>query len=1575
MNQDDSLITPARDNAGRNMFEVGDYRYALNARIGSSRNDSMGDLENILGTSEVTDYFSNTSVIQNGDFQSGGLNFWDQTSDPSYLDWGYSAQGARVIITPSSGGGVGPAPQYQAKGTVAGSTSGSITPSYPAGIQAGDLIFLMAESRQPGQTAAGAINVPSGFTLVKSAYFRESSFVGLPNIAVLYSKKATGSETGTVTVTRNGPTGGNNTFVGQIYVYRGVSPIVESAEANSINFLGSPSVINFPALTLGAGGKRTLLAFTARPATTLTANPAGYATSAEDVVDSGTIHSSLKLCTHADVATDGAISAAANGDISLGWACFHVCIYDPTTGPTPTPFTTEAIYQTIVVPIAGQSLPLSFAVNASSPVQSGTIKVVYMNGGTIVSEQTVYNGVITNFVYGETITFPSGVDGVGVRVIGTATTPTNVYIPYVKLIAKTAGGRPAGDEKVIGRYQDDEFLRVWMCVWNSNNDHTIRYYDKKTNAVYEVLRWSGLNWQSTDYIKMAKLDNWIAFTGDKRNRPRLIDTDSITSLSLTLGDQFREYHISFHKRAPLNPPVPRIFYDGATNNFDRLKNKVFQFAYRYIYRGKLFSRWSPESKGATTCYLAQYYEADKITSIELDIPGAIFDEGSSDAYPFFDHNDAKFINAVESIEIGFKDGENQLWKLWKRIPVNSLFNRYHYFDGTGNLTPLDDDFIIPFDTVPFLAGTVEAVDNRFVFGDCLDELPPAVDVKATELNIYNNGQFDDSYWGDARKTLGFTNITNATARDRLLRLNATSRQTFKDRAIYKHAVQFFDKSGWRSGAYTDDAWTYEAADISGFANGQSALAFGFKLPSSFIPPEWAVGYQIMRTNALNMDYYMFGLANNFSPIVDDITKLLDQMNLPEDVKKRIQDRFRDSYNVSADDVMQETQAGIDSKIADNRRKDKRKRFWNTVLKVNEWVGIGSGSAGFTHFNRNLRKWFTRNPIGPQLQQQLRVSLRANALTDASRIQIDINNWLFAAQETQTKEYPLNNLIYNYRPGDRVRFTGSDIANPTNADLKEYDVPIIEFTGQSIIIEKPKTLQWISRYNQAGSVQDFMIEVYTPMVATAEDHIFYEMGEWYPVLNAGKPNRDFAKRDFTWAGEAAVVLNQYGPLDIYSKMPVFYGDSYLVAKTLYRSKVFWIDNALKNGTTNNTSVIFTSMVPDKDRTYDVWERGNGRPAPSYEVLPVPKFKATQVRYGGRIVEESFVNSLNQFEDPWQFIYPSEYGRIRDLVNTANAQVESVGSILLAIGERETWSIYVNRRTLEDLSGNTQVSISDDVLGSFNTLLGSHGTLNPESVSKFGGRVWYWNALDGSWIRYGRDGLTEISEYKMRNWFKDLGDLVIDQYVGDSIRPVVLSEYDSFNDELITFQDHSTLPAQFRGYDNYKGAYFSEDDKRWMGIHNYTPEMMSKIGNQVIAFRGGSVFLLEKGTGNATYFGVKHDVMWEPVFNDSPKDNKSWKAIGVAATDRWAVQRILSEYRGLKLKQQTSIPMNAFQDREDVKWADLRRDENTPNKANPRIDGNEMRSKAIQVLLKLDPEVVHRTLLHYVEVEMTDSPKNA
>lgn len=1280
MNQDDSIVTPTPNYAGRNAFGQGDYKYALNARIGSSRSENAGDLELIRGTVEITDYYVLGSIFANSTFQ-GSLNGWSQI-DVGFGDWIYASNS--LIISPDS----------------------------------------------------------------------------------------------------------------------------------------------------------------------------------EDI-----------------------------------------------------------LYQAVSV-IAGQVLKFKYHYIQDVNVSGFQFKVIYLNGTSIISTQVISTDLGDQTGTAD-LTIPANCTGIGIQVSGSVIGLSVHVLLEASLFGWTAGVKPVGTEKVIGKYENVEFNKLYYCVHNSNGDHTIRYLDPAAGRIYEIMRWSGLNFRSTDFVKMSMIDTWLGIT-DRYNNPRLMDVNEISALFNTLtSTNFREYHISFHKWAPVMPPILKAYYDGATNNYKKFENKTYQFAYRYIYKGKLRSRWSPISNSAQN-FLS--VSGTQVTDIEIYIPGFNLDDPSAAVqYNYFGNNHMKFTSSVETIELAYRESSLDLWRILKRHDVLASGNTTFHFTGGADSTPIPiDDFSQLFDTVPILAGTIESIDNRFIFADCLEENTPGMPVQITNIGVVKYNKTNDplgGWWNYGQNNEAdahniFNGMSSADALE-LGKRNLICDTTFKGRGLYKLGIQYLAANGWRSAAYTAENFIFDIPAEVGIVDKYYALTF--KFADEFLPPDWAVAYQIVRTNCLNIDYFMFGAVNSFDFLIDDTASVLgDKAQVPDYLRDRIQEHFKTAQIIGGDDI------------------DK--------------------------YLKSLKE----APFINSVYSDVRRTAVASILSDASRLYINVNNWYNASSKNAggTANNPMNKLFYNYRQGDRVRFLASTVASPTTDQKVIYDVPILEFTGVGIVIEKPEDALWVP--GMAGTVMsDFLIEVYTPKIPRQDDYVYYETGEWYPVLYPGSAQRVHSKKDWTFTNNAAITCSTYGDIKVFNNRPLSYGDCHGIDRVYYF-----------NIRTPNTNVVVNtaSMNPDPFKTFGYWEKSNGRVTPSYTDLPVVRWKPTQFRFGGQLIEQSFVNQINRFKSSDQKNFPSEYGRIRNLINTSNAQVESVGSILLAIGEREAFSIYVNRTTLEDLSGSTSVQLSDKVLGSYNTLLGSHGTLNPESVSLKNGRVYWWDASNGVWVRYGRDGLTKISaEYKMRTWFKEIGVLLRNKY-GSSEEPRVICGFDAWNDELVTFIDHSTLPGTFRGYGTYKGCFFSENDKRWKSVHSYDPEMFAKLNDNFYSFKGGSLIWHEQdAAAHSTFYGVKHNVMIEPVFNEIPMSMKSWMNVAYVATHKWSAD-FTSEFRGSKTKQHSYLTLAQFDEREDCFYGDIRNDVNSPNVTNPLTNGNKMRSKAIRILMQLDPAVVTASLLHYVEVGEIDSPKN-
>lgn len=1073
--------------------------------------------------------------------------------------------------------------------------------------------------------------------------------------------------------------------------------------------------------------------------------------------------------------------------------------------------------------------------------------------------------------------------------------------------AFVSGSAPAGTNTAINKFEDRDENKVYYFVHNSNGNHQILMFVKYERKIYEILKWSGLDFNISKFISCCKINKYLIFT-DYNSAPRIVDVTSVYQLEYTLGVNFSEFHISFAKWAPLMPPL--VTADTLNTN-DFMKEGAFQFSYRYVYTGGFKSTLAPPSVWASNQILGNSYV------FKITLPGYIYDKENDS---FFTHGQSKFYEFIEFIELMYRESPISPWKLFQRHRTTSVAieNQVFSFENNGNIAIIPEIEGNQYnDAVPFLSGACEAIDNRPMFADNLDDLE-VPDFEVEDVEVYSTSL--SSSW--VATGTGFPGLSAGLQAIKTGQ-SLVNQFSFKPRAIYKLGIVYYHHTGRSWLAISPSNWIYQIPQDIATPNPSTfdlLYALGFNIPVSVTPPIEAVGYSIVRTDALNFDFFIEGACND--------VRYLGKTTTPST-----------SLAVDYKTTPEAIQAIINDNINSSNPSDKADLARLTATAYREDVDVVS-------------------------------------LALASRVYFDCSNWITSnkGNSAGTSSNPSNDLFYNFQKGDRIRFIGGP-----PGFLRWYDEEIVEFTGRGFIINKPTDLfhllkiadaAWDPAYQQ---VEIYRLKKFNP----DETFFFYEIGEYYPITSPGTGGRDFAKRDFRYVDNATVTGTLIGDslYPIYQKMPIMSGDVWSVSKSFYFD--YASAAAGKIGVSSMTR--FTQMNPDPKNAGGSWNHNRGRAFPSYEYIPTQFRKETQNRFGNKFLEDSLFIGINTFLERNQFIYPAEYGRIRAMVNTSNAQVESVGNVLIVIGEQESWSVYVNRTTLEDLSGRSQVSISDKVLGSFNTLLGSHGTLNPESVSKESGMVLWWNAKRGVWVRYSRDGLTEVSKYGMKNWFKDIGDL-ISQYYYSGTAPKVLSVFDDYHEEWLTTINHSSLPGTFKGYSSYKCVGFAERnaDKRWKSAWDYLPDLFASMDNEVYSIIGSAVHIHEQGADFGSIYGVKKDTIMELVANPEYRKNKTWKAAALTSSDKWEFTSIKGDWKSNSgVRQETEILLAQLAEKEGTFWAYIRRDGNSPNAANFEagvVSGNAMRSKTLIVQLKLDPSIDYLSLFHWLNVSYDDSEKN-
>jgi hypothetical protein len=296
-------------------------------------------------------------------------------------------------------------------------------------------------------------------------------------------------------------------------------------------------------------------------------------------------------------------------------------------------------------------------------------------------------------------------------------------------------------------------------------------------------------------------------------------------------------------------------------------------------------------------------------------------------------------------------------------------------------------------------------------------------------------------------------------------------------------------------------------------------------------------------------------------------------------------------------------------------------------------------------------------------------------------------------------------------------------------------------------------------------------------------------------------------------------------------------------------------------------------------------------------------------------------------------------------------------------------------------------------------------------------------NGKVLRLSTDGMTPISDNKMHSYFESKSNF----YSAFGVIPEIWGTYDEdFDEYVISFgevsRDEGFTPDDLAlvgsqaetvteerngltytfiiGYEdnaqgvdtNFEivrdvanGTYvinpaetvgFSERTKHWTSFYSYTPECMSRVGIVFLTFRNGQAFLHNQSGKRNMFYGSQYSSESWVIFNQDPSNNKVYQALSEESDTVWEAREILTlkGQRSNLIKDDFEVDMgqgHTIYSKENIHYAALWQDENTPNVDLPLINGDSMRDTSI--LFKLVNESEEEERLYAASVRYSLSPR--
>ena len=266
------------------------------------------------------------------------------------------------------------------------------------------------------------------------------------------------------------------------------------------------------------------------------------------------------------------------------------------------------------------------------------------------------------------------------------------------------------------------------------------------------------------------------------------------------------------------------------------------------------------------------------------------------------------------------------------------------------------------------------------------------------------------------------------------------------------------------------------------------------------------------------------------------------------------------------------------------------------------------------------------------------------------------------------------------------------------------------------------------------------------------------------------------------------------------------------------------------------------------------------------------------YSGIFNSRTGVNDTNVFsvgEDITKSIDPAN-GSIQKLyAEDTNLIIFQENKVSRALIDKD--AIY----TAE--GGGATVSQLNLVIGQIVPYAGNFGiSKNPESFAVYGYRKYFADRNRNVILRLSRDGITEISNYGMKDYFRDQFGLLNNS-------EKIFGAWDIYTKQYVVSMQGQNIPTA--GADSYQTLSFDESVLGWTSFYTYDPEQIFSIQSRFYSVKDSKLWQHNYETFQNNDRSIFYDVYFDSsitfIFNPKPSLSKNFKTVNYEGSTGWEV----------------------------------------------------------------------------------------
>ena len=277
---------------------------------------------------------------------------------------------------------------------------------------------------------------------------------------------------------------------------------------------------------------------------------------------------------------------------------------------------------------------------------------------------------------------------------------------------------------------------------------------------------------------------------------------------------------------------------------------------------------------------------------------------------------------------------------------------------------------------------------------------------------------------------------------------------------------------------------------------------------------------------------------------------------------------------------------------------------------------------------------------------------------------------------------------------------------------------------------------------------------------------------------------------------------------------------------------------------------------------------------------------QQRRKNSLIYSGIFNSRTGVNQSNQFSVAEEITRSVDPSGGSIQKLYAEDTNLIIFQEDKVNRALIDKEAIYSAEGSAITTTANLVIGQIVSYAGEYGiSTNPESFAVYGYQKYFTDRNRNAVLRLSRDGITEISNYGMVDFFRDKLSLV-----GSTGK--IIGSYDIYNKNyVVSLQENNG---------NYNTLGFEESTNGWISFYDYKPSSGFSSQGKFFTTNGTSVWKhYSTDVDRGSFYGASNKSSVKLVLNPDPTRVKTFKTIDYEGTNGWEVISLVSDDTGTDL----------------------------------------------------------------------------